>query len=64
MQLSSACRTPARGEAVVAFAVLRGQDGETALRAWCRERLAADRVTGDQTLTPARLPSSAQIVIV
>ena len=55
---------PARGEEAAAFAVLCGQAGETALRAWCRERLAADRVTGDQTLTAARLPSSSQIAIV
>ena len=55
---------PARGEDTAAVAVLCGQAGETALRTWCRERLAADCVTGDQTLTPARLPSSAQIAIV
>ena len=55
---------PARGEAVVAFLVLRGPAGETALRALVPRTPGADRVTGGQTLTAARLPSSAQIVIV
>ena len=55
---------PARDEEATTFAVLCGQAGETARRALCRKRLAADCVTGDQTLTPARLPSSAQIAIV
>ena len=34
---------PARGEAVVAFLVLRGPAGETALFAWCHERLARSK---------------------
>ena len=55
---------PARGEEAVAFAILCGQAGETALRAWCSERLAADYVTSNQASTAAQLPSSAQIAIV
>ena len=55
---------PARGDEAIDLAILCGQADETDLRAWCRERLVTDCVTGDQTLTPARLPSSTQIAIV